>query len=419
VWTARGLNLISANNQAASRMLAGILVLRAWDKTLDSALVEVQKARIEAAEKIALGGKTGNFLLVLQGYLDLRQAETENDTIAVIRGRLSKPAIGLLAGDRDGALWSAMRAMQFFSAAVADRIGWVAQVRAFQLGRYNTGGDGVAMLMWPGYLADPGTPTRDATGNAVVPGSLPVRIGQFTDFAAPTLSGRPPGGGIGRPGPGGAGPFAQMRGASQAFCAIALPRTTHSGRDFRQFAAGEVDYVFTNPGPQAWMPAPFALADDLAVPVLAVPGGQAARRLGVWSAAAIGNHAPFWAHRFMSATPGSLAFAFARAKVVNAVSWDLWSPDWRAKLTHADFTYDRSLYGANAVAPQELAGSLLSLLQGGRFDTFRSAAGLRGTTFPGSPVPAGEAAAGLDVLARIARSGLPWDATVGQSLLTH
>jgi hypothetical protein len=429
LWHARGLNLVAGNNRAATRIAAVIIALRAVDRTLDTAALDVQSQKTKAAAKIAAGTAAKDPMMILEGQQDMQQALKEEKVITAMRSTMSKPAINSYVADQSGSLWSAMRSLEYFSSAITEYAVYAGQVRAMQTARFNTEGDGIGMVLSPTWAAFPsdyipaGSLGPDATGR------LPMVKGTFADFQNPVITGQPPYPGPGRTGARGGGgqgggrqPIGNLpavRNSTRAFFRIALPKSTKDGQIFRDYTQEESDKVFVDPGPQAWMPAPYLLSPSIRMPQDAVAGGGDLRELGVWAAAAQRSLAPFWTHRFISPLPADVSTAFARAKIVNPVSWDEWTQNWQAKLTHADFTYDRSIdpYG---VGPEQLAANLIVMLDSGEFERmYNNAIGTPGKVLPGGPIDPREVTAARQWLERLKQGELQWNPTAGRALITH
>jgi hypothetical protein len=366
---------------------------------------------------IAAGLQQNNPILVARGRQLMADAQAENDVLDAIRASFPTATIDSLAADQTGTLWSAMRSLESFSQALIPTVAGVAQSRAIQLGRWNTDGQGTAVLLSPSWIAFPDglTPAEAPAGDSS--SGLPVRPGEFNDWAAPLQSS------AGRSADGGArtvaGPLTQGRGQLRSFFAAAMPLSTDNGRIYVDFVTAEYDRLFSDPGPQPWMPVPFVLYDDIRAHGPAIASGADLRSLGIWSVAARRSLAPFWTHRFVNPVPDSLATATARAKVVNGVGWDLFTPTWQAKLTHADWTYDR-VQDPTAVGPEKLAAALDLMIRSGRFDLYFQEAVPVADARPlgGTADPAATQAA-LQLLSTLATRSFTWDPAVGQALNTH
>jgi hypothetical protein len=418
VWHARGLNLIAGNNRAAARVASAIIALRAVDRTLDLAAIEIaaEKARTAANLTAAVGSMDPAAIARAKAEYD--QAVREELILNTMRVPMSKPAIASMVTDKSGTLWATMRSLEYFSGAIAEYAVYAGQVRAMQLGRFNTEGEGICLVAAPTWAAFPTDLLPQGLSDPGATGRLPVVKTTFADFQEPVLNGRPSWPTVGRM-DGGIGSYRAMEQAAGAYFTIALPKGTKNGQTWRQVSSEEQDKVFVDPGPQPWMPAPYDLLPSIMWPQPAAGSGADLRELGIWAVAGRRNLAPFWTHRFINQMPADLSTAFARAKVYNPQSWDLWSQSWQAKLIHADWTYDR-LVDPNAVGPEHLAANLAVMIDTGAFDRlFADAIRVPGRVFPGGPIDPREATAARGWLERLSRGDLQWDATMGRSLIGH
>jgi hypothetical protein len=235
VWHARGLNLIAGNNRAAARVASAIIALRAVDRTLDLAAIEIaaEKARTAANLTAAVGSMDPTAIAKAKAEYD--QAVKEELILNTMRVPMSKPAIASMVTDKSGTLWATMRSLEYFSGAIAEYAVYAGQVRAMQLGRFNTEGEGICLVAAPTWAAFPTDFLPQGLSDPGATGRLPVVKTTFADFQEPVLNGRPSwptvgrmGGGRGQGGGGrrGIGSYRAMDQAARAYFTLALPKGT-------------------------------------------------------------------------------------------------------------------------------------------------------------------------------------------------